>query len=39
MEIFFLEDTLDLDYDTFEESYQVNVNVFAAKLLVRTLKR
>lgn len=36
MEIYFnLEDTLDFDYDKFEESYKVNV--FAANLLVREL--
>ncbi len=36
MEIYFeLEDTLNFDYDKFEESYKVNV--FAANLLVREL--
>lgn len=36
MELYFnLEDTLDFDYDKFEESYKVNV--FAANLLVREL--
>lgn len=36
MEIYFnLEDTLDFDYDKFEDSYKVNV--FAANLLVREL--
>ena len=36
MEIYFnLEDTLDFDYDKFEDSYRVNV--FAANLLVREL--
>ncbi len=36
MEIYFnLEDTLDFDYDKFEDSYRVNV--FAANLLVREI--
>jgi len=36
MEIYFtLEDTIDFDYDKFEDSYKVNV--FAANLLVREL--
>ena len=36
MELYFnLEDTLDFDYDKFEDSYRVNV--FAANLLVREL--
>ena len=36
MEVYFnLEDTLDFDYDKFEDSYKVNV--FAANLLVREL--